>query len=1399
MNQSVSPKQKKIPEFLEGNGEMAERIREFDWSQTSLGPVSEWPKSLRTCVQIMLTSRQPIWIGWGKELIKLYNDPYKTIVMGKHPWALGKPASVVWKDIWKDIELMLQKVMKENEGIYVEEQLLIMERSGYPEETYYTFSYTPVAGDDGTTEGMICFNTDDTDRIISERQLKTLTQLGKRLADVKTREEIYEKTFQTINENPRDFPFALLYEIVTPEARLIRSTDPGAEVGKIPEVIDLSGATDISRAGFSAVMGKSIEVIDDLKKKVGNMPRGPWEISPDKAIILPINQPGQKEAVGFLIVGLNPYRLLDEKYRSFFELVADQISTSMTNLHAIEEERRRLEALAEIDRAKTTFFSNISHEFRTPLTLLLGPVEDMLNDGDLKSHLKEKAEVAFRNALRMQKLVNMLLDFSRIEARKMEANVTAVDIASVTEDLASNFRSAVEKAGMKLIVKRKPIRTAVLVDVDMWEKVILNLLSNAFKYSVEGEIRVSIYEEAGFAKVSVADTGVGIPEQELDKIFERFHRVQNVSGRSQEGTGIGLAMVKELVKLHNGSITVKSKVGKGSEFIVALPLAVDPVSENRSQPKNTLASKASHQMTTYVDEALQWISDSTNGHKSSSVIEKIAGDSKHRPTVLLADDNSDMRRYVERLLSNDYEVILAVDGEEAAAKAIEFKPDIILSDIMMPRLDGFGLLKKLKGSLSTSSIPVIFLSARAGEEAKIEGILAGADDYLTKPFSSRELLARVGNQIAMTAARRKTEHEFYNLFYQSPAHIIVMKGPEHLVEFFHPKSKAFTGGRDLTGMKMREGIPEVEGQGYFEMLDKVYQTGESIYLPETKATLPGKDGKPVDHYFNITYLPWRDLKGNIQGLLQFSFEVTEVVEQRLKAELSERRFRSIAQQAPVAMAVLRGPTHIVDVANDKLLELWGKTYEKVINKPVLEIFPEIINQGFHDLLNQVYQTGNPFVAYEMPVMFNRGDKPRKIYVNLLYEALRNERNEIEGIVAVGTDVSEQVNSRLIIEDAEYKLKDAVELAELGTWHINLDTNFIEYSRRVADWWGLPEEGSSLETVIACIHPEDQKKVSDAVSRAIESSGSYEADYRLVNAKTGEERYIQASGKVFYDEEKVPFRLSGIARDVTLHKSMQHELEKLVESRTHQLTEVNGDLLRSNENLRQFAYVASHDLQEPLRKIQTYSDLVHSRNRDSEMVGKEYIEKIASGARRMSTLIKALLEFSQAERKDELFENVDLNNVLQNIKSDYEVTIGEKRAVIQLGNLCSVEAIPLQMNQLFYNLVGNALKFSKEEETPRVTVTSRSVDQEEIGMLKLNTDGQYCEIRVQDNGIGFEQKYADQIFVLFQRLHVRDKYEGTGIGLALCKKIVENHKGILEVESQVGLGTTFRIILPTTRV
>ncbi|HET7896863.1 MAG TPA: ATP-binding protein, partial [Flavisolibacter sp.] len=742
---------------------------------------------------------------WGREWIKFYNDPYLSIIGGKHPWALGKPASLVWNDIWADISPMLQQV-EQGKGTYVESQLLIMERNGYPEETYYTFSYTPVLGDDGEIAGMFCANTDDTDRITGERQLKTLTRLGKRLTDCRNNQEIIENTIATLRENQHDFPFAIFRMVNDNIATLASSTPLGDSAQLVPLEIDLDN-TDfpVVQTLKKAITSRKPQVFEGLETRLGQMPKGAWEKAADKVIALPIVQTGSKEPYGVLVVGVNPYRLLDEKYLSFFSLVADQIATSFTDVHAFEEERKRAESLAEIDRAKTTFFSNISHEFRTPLTLMLAPIQDVLSDPNTIAENKIRMEVAHRNLQRLLKLVNTLLEFSRIEAGRMQARFEYVNLSSLTKDLASIFRSAIEKARMELVVDCSE-NIQAYVDIDMWEKVVLNLLSNAFKYTHSGTITVSLKQVNDRIEFSVTDTGVGIPEAELDKVFERFHRIQNIGGRSQEGTGIGLALVQELVKLHQGDISVRSRVNQGTTFTVSIPNgnAHLPAEQmTRELTDGQLSASAD----IYLEEALKWLPESKEAHSAS-----VAGAYETRPAkpgtrkrkLLLADDNIDMREYLRRLLSASYEVTAVANGREALLSAQKTKPDLILSDVMMPEMDGFELVKRLKENPATQNIPVILLSARAGEEATIEGLQTGADDYLVKPFSARELLSRIDSNIKIAQSRVMAFTQLYRLFMDAPVAIAILRGAEQRFELANQRYVDLSGKEELIGKTILE-------------------------------------------------------------------------------------------------------------------------------------------------------------------------------------------------------------------------------------------------------------------------------------------------------------------------------------------------------------------------------------------------------------------------------------------------------------------------------------------------------------------------------------------------------------------------------------------------------------------
>ena len=409
--------------------------------------------------------------------------------------------------------------------------------------------------------------------------------------------------------------------------------------------------------------------------------------------------------------------------------------------------------LADLDRAKTEFFSNVSHEFRTPLTLLLGPLEEELRQRiALPPERRLRLETAYRNALRLLKLVNTLLDFSAVEAGRAQASFVPTDLAALTRDLASVFQSAIEQAELKLVVDCPALLEPVYVDRDMWEKIIFNLLSNAIKHTFEGSIRVRLRWLGEHVELSVTDTGVGIPATELPHLFERFHRVTGTPSRSHEGTGIGLALIRELAKLHGGTVRVESTQGQGSTFTVSVKTGTSHLPSGRIAESQ---AQRPHTPTIPADSLLPWQSQSG---PAATQVTAAPAERSYRPRILWVDDNADMRQYVTGLLSAaGYEVQAVGDGQAGLEAVHAALPDLVLTDVMMPRLDGFGLLRALRADKRTRNLPIILLSARAGEEAAMGGLDAGADDYLLKPFSARELLARINTHVELARHRHSLE------------------------------------------------------------------------------------------------------------------------------------------------------------------------------------------------------------------------------------------------------------------------------------------------------------------------------------------------------------------------------------------------------------------------------------------------------------------------------------------------------------------------------------------------------------------------------------------------------------------------------------------------------------------
>jgi len=786
------------PVFRGAVGRLGPDLSAVEWPVTPLGSPDTWPQSLRTVLATMLTSRFSMWMAWGPDLTFFCNDAYRSDTLGrKYPWALGRSAREVWEEIWPDIGPRIDRVIATGDATWDEGLLLFLERSGFVEESYHTFSYSPLRDEHDTVVGMLCVVSEDTARVVGERRLATLRDLGADPTALRSEKEAWAFAARCFGANLRTFPFALFYRFEEDGTACLEAASgldarsplaPNAPMAPIaPEVID---PADPSGPWPTVGVHKgSVETVA-IDEHEGALPTGAWTEPPREALIVPLAQQGSAP-FGFVAAGLNRYRPLDANYRSFVGLAARQVSAGISSARLNELEHRRAEALAELDAAKTAFFTNVSHELRTPLTLILGPTEVALADGaePLSAVQRARVDMVRRNAQRLLQLVNAQLDFSRLSSGRAELVPEPTDVATYTAELAETFRWAAERAGLSLVVDCASLSGAVELDREMWAKIVCNLLSNALKFTFSGEIRVTLARDGGDLVLAVADTGVGIERHELPKLFQRFHRVAGTRARSNEGSGMGLALIAELVRLHGGNVAVESEVGRGTTFAVQVPYRpADPGAPGA--PGAVGAANAQFGAGEYARGLLigatRWLGlaapadaageggrvgtgrqlgvgpsavatagvvgspDATEGVVGSPD----AGHRGERPRVLVVDDNADMREHIRALLHDDYDVELAVDGADALIRAQARPPDLVLTDVMMPNLDGFGLLRAMRADAVLYTVPVVVVSARAGEEASIEGLEAGADDYLVKPFSARELRVRVRANLELDRARR---------------------------------------------------------------------------------------------------------------------------------------------------------------------------------------------------------------------------------------------------------------------------------------------------------------------------------------------------------------------------------------------------------------------------------------------------------------------------------------------------------------------------------------------------------------------------------------------------------------------------------------------------------------------
>ena len=1423
-------------EWIVGGGEMGRLIRAMDWSPTPLGPIALWPQSLRTTVNLCLASDLPICIIWGPDLVQIYNDGYRVICGEKHPRSMGQNFPECWREAWPVIGAAHDSALA-GDTAFLENQHIFLERHGYIEECFFTFSFSPIRDETGRLAGLFHPVIEMTPSVLGERRTRTLRDLASGVSNARSVEEAFTLSTQTLCEYPLDLPFVLIYRLDETEqqARLVAATGLVPGTRGAPASLPLQAPDRAAWPLGEVFRAGETMLLDDVAARFGQFAAGAFPEFISSAVLLPITTPGAARPMAVVVAGVSPRLRPNEMYGVFHDLLSVAITTAVVHAGAHDAERNRAEALAKIDRMKTAFFANVSHEFRTPLTLMLGPLEDALQDAraPLAGVQQERLATAHRNSLRLLKLVNTLLDFSRIEAGRAEANPAPTDLAQFTADLAAGFRSACERAGLRLVVDCPPLPELAVIDRDMWEKIVLNLMSNAFKFTFEGTIAVQLRPtpDGRAAVLEVRDSGVGIPAQEMPRLFERFHRIEGQKSRSFEGSGIGLALVQELVQQHRGTVAAQSVAGEGTSFTVTIPfgaanLAAQPIAAEPSS--SALVSRAE----AYVEEALRWLSEGAGEaggttEDASRPPGPVDGDA--RAHVLIADDNADMREYLRRLLESRWNVEAVGEGQAALEAIRRRKPDLLLTDVMMPGLDGFEILREIRADPALMDLPVILLSARADEEAQVEGLDAGADDYLTKPFSARELLARVAANIAMARVRRAAvemvaasearagrvlagmtegyvllDREYRVIEINEEGLRLDGRAREAFIGRLHwdiwPGSE--TGPQGLLYKRVMESAAPGSVESHYE-----WEDGHSIWFEI--------DAYPVPDGLALFY---RDISAR-----RLADEAQRVSEAELR--IAEGRYRA-AIDAVDGILWTNNPYGEMQGEQPAWAGLTGQTTDEYQGYGWSNAVHPDDAQPTIDAWNAAVAARRTFV-FEHRV--RRHDGAWRQFSIRAVPSFDAEGGIVEW-VGVHTDITGRHASEvrnaffLKLTDRLRALSDprdivAAAVEQLGR-HLGVSragyaevapegdpftfvTDYVDgVAHLVGSFPGVTfgrDNIADLRRGLTTVYPDvtADPRTSDADFAAIETRAGMAAPL-IRDGRLSAVLYINHREVREWRPEEVALVQDVAARtwdalQRARAETALRELNATLEQRIKAATEAHAETLarlheaQKVETLGQLTGGVAHDFNNLLTPIMGGLDILSRK-----LAHDERAQRIASGAmqsaERAKTLIQRLLSFGRRQTLQS--RAIDLATLIEGMRDLIERSIGP---LIQItldvpGDLPAVEADPNQLELAILNLCVNAR--DAMEGAGRLTIAAARIESKDG-----SGEPECVALRVSDTGKGMDQatlaKATEPFFT------TKGVGQGTGLGLSMVYGLAAQSGGKLTLTSAVGQGTTVELVLPVS--